>query len=192
MGFAISTKPLELAQGSYVMGEISVTRSIFCWEDPSSIQNPSDPASWLVAQQDNRFANLREIWERRRLFQAGRQGRLNRASLVAHSASRPPQRARVQLAGRVFESAALATPGMLREPSASAGGPTARDLGPATGLLTQGAPGAHLHVPRKGEPNRPRGLAVIAPNVRACSVVARHQISLNVRRWLGICAFQSP
>lgn len=49
----ISTKPLELAQGYYVTGEILVTRSTFCWENPSSIQNPRDPASYWPSKATN-------------------------------------------------------------------------------------------------------------------------------------------
>ena len=82
------------------------------------------------------------------------------------SASR---RARVPLPRGLLQRAALraavalAAPSMLHGPSAPAAGPGA--LGPSMGPLTQDAPGAHLHVPPRGELDC--GLFVRAPNVRA-------------------------
>ena len=57
-----STKPLKLTQGYYVTGEILVTRSTFCCENPSSIQNPSDQhPSGPARQPIRKFLDLGEM-----------------------------------------------------------------------------------------------------------------------------------
>lgn len=106
-------------------------------------------------------------------------------SLRTTAASRT---ARVPLVRRVLEGAArrarrraqgsaLATPGMLRGPSAPARGPNAPDLGPATEPLTQGAPGPHLHVAPKDEPDRSSQSSDYSTKCASLMSGARHQIS---------------